>query len=175
MKPIGLLALGSLLAFWATPSFAQYKHHDWSTALGDDKRSVYASNVNSDGSVLMETCSTNTKSCTWLLGGNTKCDKGMTAPALVNADNYAGTINLKCEGEVAKDLYSYSFSDWKTLESLIKDSKSVGIAVAIGNTQFKVYRFSLFGMTEAQKDAEQVFEIMLDNEASTPKSGNSIL
>ena len=162
-----ILAVGAI--FMATcAAQADSPHHDWSTSLSTDGRSVFAGNVNSDGSVLMETCSATTKVCTWLMGGDTACEQGKSSPALINTEKYAGHIDLVCNGKLESGPYSYSFSDWKTLESLIKDSKFVGIAVAIGDTKFKVYRFSLFGMTEAQAEAESAWKTLLKRDQTSP-------
>ncbi|WP_420383225.1 hypothetical protein [Novosphingobium sp.] len=165
------MALAPLLVATPNQSFAQNQHHDWTTQIGDDKRSVFAANTNADGSVLMENCNVDTKKCTWLMGGDTSCDNDKSAPALLNSDKYAGSIDLICRGEVNKGLYAYAFSDWKALESLIKESKNLAIAVAIGNNNFKVFRFSLFGMTESQKEAEDIWQYMINKDQNSNPTG----
>ena len=174
-KLVQLFAI--IISFAASPTFAESTHHDWATSLGDDKRSIYAGTTNSDGSVLMESCGLNSRQCTWMMSGDTSCEKDSVSPALLNSDKYAGSIDLKCLGVVSKGTFGYAFTDWKTLESLIKESKNVAIAVAIGDSHFKVYRFSLFGMTEAQAEAESAFTYMLKNSNSPIDSGagNSVL
>lgn len=164
----------------ATPAAGQVRHHDWTTAISNDRSSISASNVNADGSILMETCTVQSKTCFWIMGGSTVCEKGVTSPALVNSDKYAGSTELNCVGDIGDGLYAYAFADWKSLERLIKDSKYVGIAVAIGDTQFKVFRFSLVGMAAAQRHAEKRFRQMLeqDSKAARPQTqpvGETIL
>lgn len=173
-----MVLIVSAIAAFPVSAFPQVKHHDWESAVGSNNASVYASTQNQDGSILMESCSINAQSCTWLMGGDTTCEKDHTYPALVNSDSYAGFESIKCEGMVSEGVYAYSFTDWKTLESLIKDSKYVGVVVPIGGTQFKVYRFSLFGMTEAQAQTEQVFSYMMNqrkSENGAQNTKNSVL
>src|ERR1700734_995773 len=89
-----------LLVFAGVTVRAEVNVGHWSVALADDKTYVYASTVNDSGAVLGEYCYFGTKKCFWMLGTDSRCDKGSSYPILANSTAGAVPIKISCTGEV---------------------------------------------------------------------------
>ena len=92
----------------------------WSVALADDKTYVYASTVNDSGAVLGEYCYFGSKKCIWMLGTDSRCDKGSSYPILANSTAGAVSIKISCTGEVNPGVFAYTIDNWSDLESALK-------------------------------------------------------
>jgi len=160
MNRVLCVILVGLLLMAPIQAFSQSQHHDWITSLTDDKRTVFAYNINPEGSILMESCSSSSKKCTWLMANDTPCAKDASSPALVNSEKFSDTTTLICGGKFINDMYSYKFLDWGSINKFIRDARDMGIAISLPKNQFKIYRFSLFGMTEAQRETEEIWKII---------------
>ena len=135
-------------------ALAQTNFADWLVGTTDDKKGTYAATINDSGSVLAENCNVKTGLCSWYIVTDVVCKQGDDYPALANTDVASNYVVLTCEGNTDKTKYRYVFKDWKTLEGLCKDSLNLGLAFAMANGRFNVYRFSLKGMTSSTASAE---------------------
>jgi hypothetical protein len=153
----------------------QMQFGEWAVSLTANKQSVYAATANDSGSIFGEYCSLATGKCSWLLGFDYRCDNDARYPVLVNSKAGAAQLTVICGGRVNNGnqrapFYQYIFTDWKALESLIKNSDRVGFAFPIQSDQFTVVRFSMNGIQAASESAEA-----LAAKASQKSTTNQVL
>ncbi|WP_174964173.1 hypothetical protein [Burkholderia ubonensis] len=76
----------------------------------------------------------------------------MTAPALFSTSSGAVPLKLICDGPVTqrgRTMYRAEIADPDTMDSLLDSSRPLGIAVALDDGRFAVYRFSMAGAKKA--------------------------
>lgn len=147
---------------------------EWTVNVTDNKQWVYGATSNDSGSVFGEYCSLETGKCNWLLGLDKRCTSDASYPVLANSKAGSAQLTVVCAGPVSNNnqapFYQYVFTDWKTLESLIKNSDRVGFAFPMQADQFIVVRFSMNGLQQATETAEG-----LASKASAKSTTNQVL
>nr|WP_242431745.1 hypothetical protein [Burkholderia ambifaria] len=124
---------------------------DWITGATDDGK-LFAGSVNDSGGTLMKGCSPSEGVCYWYLVTSTSCDKGTTAPALFSTSSGAVPLKLICDGPITqggRTMYRAEIADPDTMDSLLGSNRPLGIAVALDDGRFAVYRFSMAGAKKA--------------------------
>lgn len=124
---------------------------DWITGASDDGQ-LYAGSVNDSGGMLMKGCRPSAGVCYWYLATSASCDKGTVAPALVSSSPGAVPVKLICDGAFThsgKTMYREEIANPDTMDSLLDSNRPLGIAVALDDGRFAVYRFSMIGAKEA--------------------------
>lgn len=139
------------LAFGAANAATGATYGDWvlgSTTDGD----FYAGVVNDSGAILQKRCSPSSGLCGWYLVTDTGCDKNITAPGLFSAPGGVTSINVSCVQPLVykgKTYYQYSVNDPDLMDKMTEAHGILGIAVALQDGRFQVYRFSLKGAQQA--------------------------
>lgn len=123
----------------------------WQVALSADLTNIYAATKNDSGAVLGEYCFPRKGSCVWALGIPTSCDDGHVYPLLANSDIGSAQIRIQCQGPVDGKLYSYAFTNFKSIDHLVKRASRVGFAMPLQADRFRVVRFVLNGASAALK------------------------
>ncbi len=124
---------------------------DWTTGATDDGQ-LYAASVNDSGGLLTKACRPTAGYCYWYLMTETNCDKGQTVPALFSTSRGAFPFQLTCDTPVTingRTLYRAQINDPDTMDSLLDSTRPLGIAVALQDGRFGVYRFSMTGAKQA--------------------------
>jgi hypothetical protein len=146
----------------------------WIQDKSDDGSYVFAAVVNSDGGIFGEFCYYASKNCFWQMTVETGCTANATAPVLVNTDTGTAALTVQCFGAAKNGSYRYKFN-WKSLESTLKGSNSLGIAMGLQANGFKVYRFNLDGMALAQSKLETQFFAAVKPSQPGPKPASEML
>jgi len=148
---VGLTAL--VLAHAGNP-----KHYrQWLVDTFDDKSGAFAVTINDSNAVFGEACFLSDQKCQWRVVIDVACEKGHTYPILANTDSGAASLEFVCDGPRSGGEYTYVFSNWKALESLLKTATRVGFAMPMQGDQFTVYRFNLDGANAATEFLESTF------------------
>ena len=161
---------------FAAGSFAESTFADWSVGKMPDNMGLYAATRNDGGLVFGEYCYSKTGKCLWLIGTGAACDRGHHYPVLANTDAGSTTLEIICAGGPlqlsGKTVYTYSFSDWNRLNSLVRKSTRFGLAVPMKSDQFEAWRFSLNGLLAATSAMEAAF--MNSLQKTGPKSQGTL-
>ncbi|RQS11102.1 hypothetical protein DIE07_12510 [Burkholderia sp. Bp9002] len=124
---------------------------DWTTGATDDGQ-LYAGAINDSGGMLMKGCSPSVGVCYWYLVTSTSCNKGSTTPALFSTSSGAVPLKLICDRpfmQGGRTMYRAEIADPDTMDSLLDSNRPLGIAVALDDGRFAVYRFSMAGARRA--------------------------
>ncbi|SAK92864.1 hypothetical protein AWB80_06727 [Caballeronia pedi] len=125
---------------------------DWITGSTPDGQQLYAGSINESGGTLTKACRPATGVCYWYLITSTICDKGQTVPALFSTSKGAVPFQLSCETAVVQDgktNYRSIILDPDKMDSILESTMPLGIAVALQDGRFAVYRFSMSGAKRA--------------------------
>ena len=136
------------LIFLAHGSFAQErKFGAWVTGVNESKASVYAGTTNESQGIFAQYCHIADGNCHWVLLNAIECEVGSNYTIFVNADIGASTHETQCMKVDGKPRYTfYSFDE---ITAITLKSSKIAFAFPIGDSQFKVSRFSLSGSNEA--------------------------
>lgn len=148
---------------------AQTTFGSWTTGVIENSAGVYAATMNDSGAILGEYCYYATKTCQWIIAVDSTCVKEQEYPVLANTDKGAASFTLHCNGLQANGLYSFSFRDWKDLETMIRAGARLGIATPMQTDQFKVYRFLLNGLNASTQNIEGPFFAAVKATPAPPK------
>ena len=168
-----ILTCLSTIALAGTPVVFQ----NWFSGSSDKRTSVSAMTVNNEDEILGEFCFYSSEKCTWEISIPVQCKEDAQFWILANAESAYLPLQLTCLGlNTNNSKYNYEFMNWKDIESLLKDRQNsvVAFAMPIGNTQFRVIRFSLLGVHEATKHAEQKFFASLPQKATEQVSDQTL-
>lgn len=110
---------------------------------------VYAATGNDSGAVFGQFCFLSAGSCYWFLGMSTACEKDAQYPVLANSDAGAWKFDVVCNGQIPNGMYRYVFSDFNTVDALVRKGSRLGIAFPMKGDQFLVSRFLLNGSVTA--------------------------
>jgi len=113
---------------------------------------LYAATINDSGEIFGQFCYPSAGSCIWFLGMKTACEKNAPYPVLANSDIGSWQLQLLCDGPIGNGVYRYAFSDFDTVDALVRKGTRVGFAVPLQSDQFLVSRFLLDGATKAITD-----------------------
>ena len=146
MKPImKFLVTGLATTFFQMASSQTVGSWDY-----EIKNDFYAGTTNDSSNTFGQHCSTSDKTCQYFVGLPSSCQDKVSYPALVNSDSGAFHARLVCVGRVGKyNLYRYVFEDFAKIDSAVKNSTRIGIAVPMENSEVIVLRFSLDGALAA--------------------------
>lgn len=125
---------------------------DWFTGATDDGQ-LYAGVMNESGGFLMKGCRPSQGVCYWYLVTSTRCTNE-SAPALFSSSEGTAAIELSCDGAVSsaaakQKMYRYKINNPDTMDLTLSSTKPLGIAVALEDGRFAVYRFSMNGAKRA--------------------------
>jgi hypothetical protein len=139
------------LALMTTPALAAEDvwFKSWSVGATTDNEFIYATTVNDSGALLGEYCSRTTQNCMWVLGMNTRCDKGSKTPVLSNSQDGASTLEVYCDGFLSGQMYRYAFTDFDAITQVVKAGGQVGFAFPMQEGSFRVSRFLVDGAPDA--------------------------
>jgi hypothetical protein len=109
---------------------------------------IYAATVNDSGHVLGQYCYADSENCIYLLAMTTSCVSGNKYPVLLNADTGSQSVEIYC-GDRLGSRYRYIFSNFDSIDEVVKKASLVGFAVPLQEDRFSVVRFDLRGSNEA--------------------------
>ncbi len=121
----------------------------WVWDISDDKAFLFAVTANEAGNVVGQYCYLSTGNCLWIVSFGTYCEDGAKYPALVNTDNGSQSIELTCGKELKDGSSLMLFSDFDTMDNIVRSNSHVGFVMPMENNGFKAIRFSLKGSTGA--------------------------
>ena len=111
---------------------------------------LYAGTTNDSSNTFGQQCAMAERSCSYFVGLPASCKEGASTPAVVNADSGAFQARLICIGRGGRyNLFRYVFEDFDVIDSAVRNSRRISIAVPMGNSEVAVLRFSLDGATAA--------------------------
>lgn len=145
----------ALLGLISSVAYADSTYGDWQAGVTDDRTMMYAYTTNDSGNVFGEWCSVTTGNCTWMIGLTTGCEQESSYPVLANSDKVAAALDIKCGGKIEDtQLSRYQFTNFKSVEGLLKNAHRIGFALPMQGDQFRVVRFSLRGSSTATATME---------------------
>lgn len=118
------------------------------TGLWDYETShdLYAGTTNDSSNTFGQHCSTSDGRCKYFVGLPSSCKDGISTPALVNSDRGAFNARLVCVGRAGKyNLYRYVFENFDDVDSTVRNSTRIGVAIPMEGGEVTVLRFSLDG------------------------------
>lgn len=124
---------------------------DWITGATDDGQ-LFAGSVNDSGGTLMKACRPTAGVCYWYLVTATSCEKGVASPALFSTSLGAIPIQLTCDTPITQSghtMFRAQIGNPDAMDSLLDSTMPLGIAVALQDGRFAVYRFSMSGAKQA--------------------------
>ncbi len=139
----------SLFVLGVTATRGEAKNFGTWTVQNDSADIVYASTVNDSGREFGQACDINEGSCFWFLGVNIKCTENHSHPVLVTSDAGVVALEVRCYGQHGTSDYTFTFTDFDRVNTLVRQSKQVGIAIAMDDGDFIVVRFDLRGAVDA--------------------------
>lgn len=136
------------LILLAHGAFAQERQFGaWAAGVNNGKTAVYAGTTNESQGIFAQYCQTADGNCYWVLVNDIECEVGSKYTIFVNADIGASTHETQCMKVDGKPRYTfYSFDE---ITAITLKSSKIAFAFPIGDSQFKVSRFSLSGSNEA--------------------------
>jgi hypothetical protein len=150
-KQTGAAAMLAVGIFLTTGSGSCATFGDWGTGATNDGQ-LFAISVNQSGGILMKSCDPSSGMCFWYVGVADTCRAGETVPALLSSSQGAVSLNLTCQGPVkigSATMYREVISNPDVMDNLLVSTLPLGIAVALQNGAFTVYRFSMSGARQA--------------------------
>ncbi|MDC6177369.1 hypothetical protein C2I33_19840 [Ralstonia solanacearum] len=162
---------GALLAIMlmVPPASQAGSFGDWFTGATDDGQ-LYAGSTNESGGMLMKGCRPSSGICYWYLVTSTACESGVSAPALFSTSEGAHSFNLRCDtafkqgGQV---LYRSVINDPDAMDQMLTSKTPLGIAIALKDGRFAVFRFSMAG---AQRAVSILMQGAIKLNESNPRS-----
>jgi hypothetical protein len=124
---------------------------DWTTGATDDGQ-LFAGSINDSGGMLMKGCRPSAGICYWYLMTATSCEKGQTVPALFSTSLGAVPFQLTCDTPTTQNgrtMFRAQISNPDAMDALLDSTMPLGIAVALTDGRFAVYRFSMSGAKQA--------------------------
>ncbi|SAL19428.1 hypothetical protein AWB71_00938 [Caballeronia peredens] len=124
----------------------------WITGSTEDGQQLFAGSVNESGGMLTKACRPSSGVCYWYLITSTICDKGQTTPALFSTSKGAVPFQLSCESTIVqngKTMYRSLILNPDLMDSMLESTMPLGIAVALEDGRFAVYRFPMSGAKRA--------------------------
>lgn len=119
----------------------------WDYEVAND---LYAGTTNDSSNILGQQCVATERTCLYLVGLPARCREAASIPAVVNSDSGAFPVRLMCIGRGGKyNLYRYVFEDFGAIDAAVRNSRRIGIAVPMDDSEVAVLRFSLDGATAA--------------------------
>ena len=119
----------------------------WDYEINKD---FYAGTTNDSSNTFGQQCAMSDKTCRYFVGLPSSCQDKVSYPALVNSDSGAFHARLVCIGRGGKyNLYRYVFQDFANIDSAVRNSKRIGIAIPMENSEVMVLRFPLDGALAA--------------------------
>ncbi|WP_339774981.1 hypothetical protein [uncultured Methylophaga sp.] len=109
---------------------------------------LFAATVTENGTYIGQYCYISEGDCYYMLNAKITCDSDSEHVTLVNSDIGSYTIKAICGHKVDDNnaLYLYPFDE---VDTMVKESNNIGVAIAMESGHFKVVRFSLSGSTKA--------------------------
>ncbi|MCM0082453.1 hypothetical protein L4X63_12715 [Geomonas sp. Red32] len=154
-----------VLSVLVKPVLAQ-EFGNWAVDAKSEKF-LYAATVNESGALLGQFCFVEGGSCVWLIGMDTGCNKGDEYTVLANSDAGSSAMQVLCDGQLDNGMYRYGFSDFESIDTLLKTATRVGFAVPLQSDQFKVFRFKL----EGAKPAISVMRALAEKRMKNSETG----
>ena len=119
----------------------------WDYEINHD---FYAGTTNDSSNSFGQQCAMSDRTCRYFIGLPTSCKDRVSYPALVNSDRGAFYAKLVCAGKTGRyNLYRYVFEDFGDIDSAVRNSKRIGIAVPMESSEVMVLRFPLDGAVAA--------------------------
>lgn len=134
----------------------------WFTDTADDSSFIYAATLNDSGNLFGQYCFPGTGNCIYYLGTKTQCERESMYPVLANSDAGSAQLIIRCDGYVKSGFYRYVFTSFEEIDSFVRNSRRVGIAMPLEGDEFVVFRFELLGAITA-------LEVMRARAESMPK------
>jgi len=129
----------------------------WTTGITSNKAAIFAATTNDDGFIFGKYCYFSSKTCSWYVALDMGCEQDTFYPVLASSNKGAASFTLKCVGKIDEKLYSFVFTNWKDLESLIMTGERLGVVTPLQSDQFRVYRFALDGLVATSGEVERDF------------------
>ena len=165
LRYIAVNAIVAFMAFQAAQA-QTVTVRDWVVGVQSGNEGPFAATINDSGLAFGEYCFVSTKECIWLVGGDVSCKENSHHTALATTEAGAFPIGIIC-GKELNGKFVYVFENWAELESALKRSSKLAIAVPVGSDGFVVWRFSLNGMLEATRTIEEVFSAVIQGPTGT--------
>lgn len=112
----------------------------------------YTYTVNDSGSLLGQWCNKDADACFWILATQRGCESGIDVPGILNTENGAVAISLKCLSSTVIDGKVYHrllFSSFDTVQTALQGQKRVAIATPMQDVTYTVTRFNITGVDAA--------------------------
>jgi hypothetical protein len=145
------LAIASLAILFSGECFSQ-TFGDWGAGTAEDGTPNIFTMNNSDA-LFGKYCDAESQKCFWLIASpEVTCEPGHEAAALVSSDLGTFSVTLDCAGPTklqTKTYWRWTLSNPDDFDSVAEKSNTLGIAVAMENGNFRVFRFPMSGSERA--------------------------
>lgn len=137
----------SILFFLMLAASEVSNAQSWLADVTNDGNGIYAATLNDEGNVFGQFCYLDIGSCLWTMTLKTRCRDGAKYPTLINSESGAFHVTIMCDGELPnpRDGFRYIFLDFEIVDSAVRESRQIGIAMPLETNQFRVSRFDLRG------------------------------
>lgn len=138
-------------------TFAANAQQQWHAGVMSENEGVYAGVTNDNGVIFGRYCYFKDNSCVWLLANNLTCKPGEDYPALATARTSAH-VTLACGGKSEDNQYTrYFLKPFDTVEALVLEGGTLGVAVVADSGNFRVFRFDLRGAKAILDQADAIY------------------
>lgn len=149
-----------LSIFAATPAMAE-----WFSGKDDDGL-PYTYTVNDSGNMLGQWCNKDADACFWMLATQRSCDNGIDVPGILNTENGAVSITLKCLSSTVlggKLYHRLVLSPFDTVRTALQGQKRIAIATPMQDVSYTVTRFNTTGVDVAISRIDTAKRIYFEN------------
>lgn len=141
-----LLCIFSIL--YSSVSYSEIQtSKDWVWNFDDEF--AYAATMNDSERLLGQFCKYDDGVCTYRVTFGASCEKDSDYPSILNSSLGSHSVNLVCLYNADDGEGVFAISPFEKIDELVKKSDSIGFAVPMDDSKFKVVRFSLSGSTYA--------------------------
>jgi len=156
------------------PFFVQAEakvNKDWFWDLSGSEY-VYAATINPEKRILGQYCYFKDNGCYYLVTLGITCETGSEYPSILNSDAGVEEVRLIC-GHKKDGENVFFIKPFDKVDNLVKNAKTVGFAVAMNSSRFKVVRYSLSGSSYAIDKMRTGAEIINKSKPKTKKEVTS--
>lgn len=127
----------------------------------DNPSMFYAATISDTGTVFGQYCFSKSQACVYLIGMSTACVKGTKYSVLANSDAGSSYHEIYCDTQLSSGLYRYIFTNFDSIDNLVKSASRIGFAMPLKNDQFIVLRYNLSGAAKAVTQMKNKADLLM--------------
>lgn len=129
----------------------------WEAGPMSNNEGVFAAVANDSGVIFGRYCYYKDQTCVWIMANEMGCKLGDEYPALATAET-STHLTLVCGGKSPTQSHNrYYLKPYDTVEGLVNQGGTLGVAMVAESGNFKVYRFDLRGAKAMLDQADVIY------------------